>query len=536
MKQAVMTSPGVIEFRDVPVPKPGPEEVLIRVRRIGVCGSDVHVRHGRHPFTSYPVVQGHEFSGVIEAVGKRVPGLRPGQKVTATPQDRLRPLRPLPARGLPHLRRPPGPGLPGAGMRPGVLPGPGRARSSPFPPPSLSNRGPWSSRRPWASTPSARAGTMAGTNVAVLGAGPIGNLVGQVARAAGAKVLMTDISEFRLEIARKCGLRSVSLAGRETLKDASARVFGAKGFQTAFECAGVEAAINEAIDAIQKGGTIVAVGVYGDRPRVNMGFVQDRELTIIGTLMYQQRDFVKAVRLMKSGRRGHRAARDHPFPLRASTGPPTTSSTGEADEIDEGLHRPRDRAGSGAHTMKTIPILPADGDPFRRGPVRRAGAPSRPVSGAGALIVSVPEEPCFPALFARAKARLAKAGLAVAHFDGVVPNPTTDVITPGRAGRPALQGRRRPGGSGGGSSHGHGQGHRRRSDATPGRCWDYLFFRRDPAHGEDPARRGRDDDVGHGLPRDPGGRRHEPRREEQVGPLPCRSSIPGSASSTRSSC
>jgi L-iditol 2-dehydrogenase len=86
MKQAVMTSPGVIEFRNVPVPKPGPEEVLIRVRRIGVCGSDIHVRHGRHPFTSYPVVQGHEFSGVIEVVGKRVKGLRPGRKVTATPQ------------------------------------------------------------------------------------------------------------------------------------------------------------------------------------------------------------------------------------------------------------------------------------------------------------------------------------------------------------------------------------------------------------------------------------------------------------------
>ena len=146
-----------------------------------------------------------------------------------------------------------------------------------------------------------RAGTMAGMNVAVLGAGPIGNLVGQAARAAGAKVLLTDISEYRLEIARRCGLRSVSLAGRETLKKASERVFGAKGFQKAFECAGAEAAINEAIDAVQKGGTIVAVGVYGDRPRVNMGLVQDRELTLTGTLMYQKRDFVKAVRLMRSG-------------------------------------------------------------------------------------------------------------------------------------------------------------------------------------------------------------------------------------------
>jgi L-iditol 2-dehydrogenase len=81
-----MTSPGEIEFRDVPVPRPGPDDVLIRVATIGVCGSDVHVRHGRHPFTSYPVVQGHEFSGVVEAVGKRVRNIRAGSKVTATPQ------------------------------------------------------------------------------------------------------------------------------------------------------------------------------------------------------------------------------------------------------------------------------------------------------------------------------------------------------------------------------------------------------------------------------------------------------------------
>ena len=69
MRQAVMTEPGKIEFRDVPEPAPGPGEVLLRIKRIGVCGSDVHVNHGRHPFTSYPVVQGHEFSAVVEAVG-----------------------------------------------------------------------------------------------------------------------------------------------------------------------------------------------------------------------------------------------------------------------------------------------------------------------------------------------------------------------------------------------------------------------------------------------------------------------------------
>jgi L-iditol 2-dehydrogenase len=270
MKQAVMTSPGVIEFRDVPVPKPGPEEVLIRVRRIGVCGSDIHVRHGRHPFTSYPVVQGHEFSGLIEAVGKRVRGLRPGQKVTATPQivcGRCAPCR----RGDYHIcdvLRVQGFQAPGCAQEHFLV----RAEQIvPLPASFTFEQGAIVEPAAVGVHTISRAGTMAGRNVAVLGAGPIGNLVGQVARAAGAKVLLTDISEFRLEIARKCGLRSVSLAGRETLKDASARVFGPKGFQKAFECAGAESAIN------------------------------DRELTLTGTLMYQKRDFVKAVRLMRSG-------------------------------------------------------------------------------------------------------------------------------------------------------------------------------------------------------------------------------------------
>ena len=59
MLQATMTSPGKIEYSEIPRPRPAAGEVLIEVKRIGVCGSDIHVYHGLHPYTSYPVVQGH---------------------------------------------------------------------------------------------------------------------------------------------------------------------------------------------------------------------------------------------------------------------------------------------------------------------------------------------------------------------------------------------------------------------------------------------------------------------------------------------
>ena len=59
MRQAVMTEPGKIVLQDVAEPIVGPGEILLRVKKIGVCGSDIHVWHGLHPFTPYPVVQGH---------------------------------------------------------------------------------------------------------------------------------------------------------------------------------------------------------------------------------------------------------------------------------------------------------------------------------------------------------------------------------------------------------------------------------------------------------------------------------------------
>ncbi len=86
MKQAVMTAPGAIEFRRVDMPAVQPGEVLIQIQRIGVCGSDIHVYHGLHPYTSYPVVQGHEVSGVVAEVGPGVTGFKPGDPVIFMPQ------------------------------------------------------------------------------------------------------------------------------------------------------------------------------------------------------------------------------------------------------------------------------------------------------------------------------------------------------------------------------------------------------------------------------------------------------------------
>ena len=82
MLQQVMTNPGEIIFREVPVPEVKENQVLVKIMNIGVCGSDIHVYHGKHPFTKYPVTQGHEVSGEITELGKNVTEFHVGQKVT----------------------------------------------------------------------------------------------------------------------------------------------------------------------------------------------------------------------------------------------------------------------------------------------------------------------------------------------------------------------------------------------------------------------------------------------------------------------
>jgi len=86
MKQQLMTEPHKITIREVEIPKVGPDQVLVKMKKMGICGSDIHVYHGTHPYTSYPVTQGHEVSGEIVEVGEYVKDLKVGQHVTIEPQ------------------------------------------------------------------------------------------------------------------------------------------------------------------------------------------------------------------------------------------------------------------------------------------------------------------------------------------------------------------------------------------------------------------------------------------------------------------
>lgn len=302
MRQAVMTEPGKIEFRVVPQPEVKPGGVLVHVKRIGVCGSDIHVYHGLHPYTSYPVVQGHEVSGVVAAVGEGVTGLSAGDLVVFMPQVTCGECYPC-RHGMYHICD----NLKVMGFQTG-----GAAQEY-FPVPAEMvlkipegislDEAAMIEPVSVAVHALARAGSVEGLKVLVLGAGTIGNLVAQVARASGAAaVMITDVSEYKLEKARQCGIEHTVNTSQADLGAAILEVFGSDKADLILECVGAQATITQAVANARKGTTIVVVGVFGKAPVVDMGLVQDRELSLVGTLMYQKRDYERAIELAAGGK------------------------------------------------------------------------------------------------------------------------------------------------------------------------------------------------------------------------------------------
>jgi L-iditol 2-dehydrogenase len=302
MKQAIMTAPGQIEFREVPAPTAGPGQVLVRMKRIGVCGSDIHVFHGKHPYTSYPVVQGHEVSGVVEEAGPGVKGLSRGDAVTFQPQVTCGKCYAC-AHGAYHIcdhLKVMGFQTTGAASELFAV---DAAKVLRLPPGMSLEHGAMMEPLAVAVHAIGRGGGVAGRKVVVLGAGPIGNLVAQAARGLGAaSVLITDVSEYRLGLAARCGLPEGVNPSMADLGEEIRRRFGEAKADLILECVGAQKTIEQAVAVARKGTDIVVVGVFGDRPTVDLGVVQDRELRLIGTLMYQEPDWRQAIALVEAGK------------------------------------------------------------------------------------------------------------------------------------------------------------------------------------------------------------------------------------------
>ncbi len=303
MKQAVMIEPGNIVFRDVAVPgKLAPNEILLKIQRIGVCGSDVHVFHGEHPATPYPVVQGHEYSATIEAVGDAVTSARVGQRATARPQLVCGKCSPC-LRGQYNAcqeLKVQGFQAPGVAQQYFIVP---EDRLIVFPDSMSFEHGAMIEPAAVGAHATNRLTGLAGKNVVVSGAGTIGNLVAQFAKTRGAKkVLITDMSDYKLSKARECGIDNTLNIHKKDFAEGVRDTFGIEGYQVGFEAAGAQASLDALIANVEKGGEVVILGVYAKNPTVNMYFVGEHELNLFGSMMYLQEDYQEAVRLISEGK------------------------------------------------------------------------------------------------------------------------------------------------------------------------------------------------------------------------------------------
>lgn len=302
MIQQIMVQPKKTEFVEIPVPKPGANQVLVKIMRIGVCGSDIHVYHGTHPFTSYPITQGHEVSGEIVELGEGVQNLFVGQRVTIEPQvvcGKCHPCRHGKYNLCEELKVM---GFQTTGVASEYF-AVDAAKITPLPQDMSFDEGAMIEPLAVAVHAANQAWEVKDQNIVVIGAGPIGNLVAQTLKAKGAKaVLISDISELRLNIAKECGVDFAVNTREKDLGEAILECFGPDKADLIYDCAGNDISMGQAIKYARKGSQIILVAVFGKMACVDLAVLNDHELDLNTTMMYRHPDYVEAIELVNQGK------------------------------------------------------------------------------------------------------------------------------------------------------------------------------------------------------------------------------------------
>jgi 2-desacetyl-2-hydroxyethyl bacteriochlorophyllide A dehydrogenase len=294
----VVVSPGSIDVVESPTPEPLPGEVLVHSVVSGVCGSDTHAAHGRHPFIELPYHPGHEVVGVVAARGEGVDTVEVGHRVTVEPD--------LPCWDCKQCRRGTenlcetlrffGCGYAQGGMadyftipadRVHVIPDALDYRTAALIEPM--------------STPvhAVRiAGDVGEKAVVILGAGTIGLLVLAVVRAHGAKrIVITDpLPDKRARAMRLGADVALDATGGDIV--AQARAALGESADIVFDCVAVAATVRQAIEMASKGGTVVVVGVPTGDVAIPLAIVQDHQIRSQGSATYLPEDYAESIRLL----------------------------------------------------------------------------------------------------------------------------------------------------------------------------------------------------------------------------------------------
>lgn len=305
MKAITVHAAKDLRIEEQPIPSPGPGQVLVRMERGGICGSDLHYyNHGGFGTVRLrePMILGHEVAGTIETLGPDVAGLAAGQRVAASPsrpcgrcaycaeghQNHCMNMRFYgSAMPFPHIQGAFSEWLVADAAQCAVAGELSAGETAMAEPLSVVLHG------------ARQAGDIAGKRVLVTGCGPIGLLAVLVARAFGAReIIATDIASFTLNSALKIGADTVvNVAENPNGLEAYAADKGQ--IDVLFECSGVASALSGAVLALRPGATIVQLGLGGDMT-LPLQAMTAKELVLKGSFRFHH-EFPVAVDMMRRG-------------------------------------------------------------------------------------------------------------------------------------------------------------------------------------------------------------------------------------------
>jgi threonine 3-dehydrogenase len=289
---------------DAPKPVVGHNDVLIRVKKTAICGTDMHIFNWdewSQKTIPVPMTVGHEYVGVVEAMGQEVRGLKIGQRVSGEGHIVCGHCRNCRA-GRRHLCR----NTQGVGVnRPGafadylVIPA-----ENAFPIPDDIPDDIASILDPFGNAAhTALSFDLVGEDVLITGAGPIGIMATAIARHVGARhIVVTDMNDYRLALATKMGASRAVNVGKESLKDVMAELGMVEGFDVGMEMSGVPSAFRQMLDTMNHGGKIAMLGIPPSEAAIDWTQVIFKGLVIKGVYGREMFEtWYKMIAMLQSG-------------------------------------------------------------------------------------------------------------------------------------------------------------------------------------------------------------------------------------------
>ncbi|HTD78200.1 MAG TPA: alcohol dehydrogenase catalytic domain-containing protein [Chloroflexota bacterium] len=311
MQRALLTDVEQIAVESVSTPRPAQGEVRVEVAACGVCGSDLHMYRGEHPILRPPLVMGHEFVGRVVERGPGARTLAEGQRVVGIAGRGCGVCAACQAGAFNWCASLQiiGGHLAGGLAEHVVLP---EEQFFPIPDSISDEQAALIEVAAVAVHSVARAGPVAGRACLVLGAGPVGLVLLKVLRALDAgPTLATDVSPLRRDLALACG------AGQAWHPRDESHIVAAfpDGVDVAFDCAGREESVVQALRLTRRGGTVALTAIFPEYCTLPMTVIQRGERSLVGVQMYQRADFETVVDLIQAGRLDLGGIVTHRLPL-----------------------------------------------------------------------------------------------------------------------------------------------------------------------------------------------------------------------------